>query len=84
MNCEKKAARPAFVLDSSVTVAWHFEDETVLRAWHDTMHLARAHNLSVYDASYLELALRRGLPLASLDDHLKEAAAAIGVEEVKP
>jgi len=143
---KRKASRPAFVLDSSITVAWHFEDEsgayaaavedalavkaavvpslwplevanallmgerrqrttaakvseflvllqalpirvdeeTVPRAWHDTLHLARAHNLSVYDASYLELALRRGLPMASLDDRLKEAATAVGVAEFKP
>jgi predicted nucleic acid-binding protein len=55
-----------------------------LRAWRETIHLARAHTLSVYDASYLELALRRGLPLASLDDALKKAAAAVGVAEFRP
>lgn len=55
------------------------DDETVTRAWADTTHLARAHNLSAYDAAYLELALRRGLPLATLDDKLKAAAAAVGV-----
>jgi predicted nucleic acid-binding protein len=55
------------------------DDETVARAWSDTLHLARAHNLSTYDAAYLELALRRGLPLASLDDRLKAAAVAVGV-----
>jgi predicted nucleic acid-binding protein len=43
------------------------------------MHLARAHNLSSYDASYLELAMRLGLPLATLDDKLKTAAKAVGV-----
>ena len=36
-------------------------------------HLARAHNLSAYDAAYLELAIRRGLPLACLDGKLKAA-----------
>ncbi len=55
------------------------DDETITRAWSDTLHLARAHNLSTYDAAYLELALRRGLPLASLDDRLKAAATAVGV-----
>ena len=43
------------------------------------MHLARAQNLSSYDAAYLELALRRGLPLAALDGKLKTAAQAVGV-----
>src|SRR5690348_16835399 len=55
------------------------DDETITRAWSDTLHLARAHNLSTYDVAYLELAIRRGLPLASLDDRLKAAATAVGV-----
>jgi predicted nucleic acid-binding protein len=55
------------------------DDETVARAWVETMHLARAHNLSAYDGSYLELAMRLGLPLATLDDKLKTAAKAVGV-----
>lgn len=55
------------------------DDETVARAWVETMHLARTHNLSSYDASYLELAMRLGLPLATLDDKLKTAAKAVGV-----
>jgi len=55
------------------------DGETAARAWTDTMHLARGHNLSAYDASYLELAVRLGLPLACLDGKLKTAAAAVGV-----
>ena len=55
------------------------DNETVARAWVKTMHLARAHKLSAYDASYLELAMRLGLPLATLDDKLKVAANAVGV-----
>jgi predicted nucleic acid-binding protein len=42
-----------------------------------SLGLARVQNLSVYDAAYLELAMRRGLPLAALDAKLK-AAAAVG------
>jgi predicted nucleic acid-binding protein len=41
--------------------------------------LARAHGLTVYDALYLELAERTGLPLASLDRELVAAAQAVGV-----
>jgi predicted nucleic acid-binding protein len=41
--------------------------------------LARRHRLSVYDAAYLELAARRGLPLATLDAALGDAAQAEGV-----
>lgn len=55
------------------------DDETVARAWAETIHLARAHNVSASDASYLELAIRLGVPLASLDGKLRAAAAAVGV-----
>ena len=44
------------------------------------MRLARAYRLSVYDASYLELALREATPVASLDAELAAAAVAEGVE----
>jgi len=56
-----------------------YDDETANRAWHESIHLARTHQLSVYDAAYLELALRRSLPLATLDAKLKAAADAAGV-----
>lgn len=131
----------AFVLDASMTGAWHFTDEETLataaveqltiestvvvpRHWFaevanllwtgerdkraapsDTarfierlgllilkveefegedmfqrvLPLARAHRLSVYDAVYLELAERRGLPLATLDKPLRRAAASVGL-----
>jgi predicted nucleic acid-binding protein len=60
------------------------DDETWARAWQESISLARTHQLSVYDAAYLELALRRGLPLASSDDKLKAAAKTVGVKEFKP
>jgi predicted nucleic acid-binding protein len=40
--------------------------------------LARRHRLTVYDASYLELSLREGLPLATLDEALARAARGEG------
>ncbi len=43
---------------------------------HEVSRLARNHSLSVYDAAYLELALRRRLPLATLDQALRKAATA--------
>jgi predicted nucleic acid-binding protein len=45
----------------------------------DVVRLARERNLTVYDAAYLELAIRNGLPLATLDRALEKAAAAEGV-----
>lgn len=46
------------------------------------MTLARRHRLTVYDAAYLELALRERLPLATLDASLAEAARREGVAVV--
>ncbi len=43
-----------------------------------------AYKLSAYDAAYLELALRTGLPLATLDADLEKAAQAAGVEAFAP
>jgi len=52
--------------------------ETITITKH-TVSLARDHGVSAYDAAYLELAMRRGLPLATLDDKLKIAAQSVGV-----
>lgn len=53
---------------------------TAEQAWEPTMRLALHHKLTVYDAVYLELAQRRRLPLASLDQDLRAAAMSTGVE----
>jgi len=55
------------------------DDETAAHVTRATLNLARAQSLSVYDASYLELAMRRGLPIATLDAKLKAAAEALGI-----
>jgi predicted nucleic acid-binding protein len=47
-----------------------------------TLDIARSYNLTVYDAAYLELAMREGLPLASLDSDLRAAAERAGVQLV--
>lgn len=60
------------------------DEELPVRAWSDILAVARSHALSAYDAAYLELALREGLPLASLDERLKSAAKTAGVREFKP
>jgi predicted nucleic acid-binding protein len=62
---------------SSLPIA--VDGQTTARAWTDTVNLARSQNLSAYDAAYLELTLRLGLPLATLDGKLKAAATAAGV-----
>jgi predicted nucleic acid-binding protein len=50
------------------------DDETGTRVWSDTISLADRYRLTVYDATYLELALRLSLPLATLDSELRKAA----------
>lgn len=55
------------------------DEETSSRTFSEIVHLARTYQLSAYDAAYLELAIRRGLPLACLDGKLKTAATAAGV-----
>lgn len=55
---------------------------TAERALHATLNLAMQHGLSAYDAAYLELALREGLPLATLDDALAMAHTKAGGRRV--
>jgi len=50
------------------------------KAWSDTLHLAERHGLTVYDASYLEIASRRKIPLATLDRQLRAAATSEGIQ----
>jgi len=50
------------------------------RIFGEVLLLAREQGLSVYDAAYLDLALRLGLPLATQDDALRTAASRVGVE----
>lgn len=55
------------MLDNSVLTGWYMEEQ------------AMRYKLSSYDAAYLELAMRHGIPLASQDGKLLEAAKAAGV-----
>jgi predicted nucleic acid-binding protein len=56
------------------------DDESARLALSRTSELAHKYSLSAYDATYLELSLRRGLPLASRDVALNRAAKASGVK----
>lgn len=56
------------------------DGETDRHAWTATRTLSREQGLTVYDAAYLELAVRRGLPLASCDQALIAAARRLSIE----
>jgi predicted nucleic acid-binding protein len=55
------------------------DEENPRRAWVHLAGLASEYRLTVYDAAYLELAIRKQLPLASRDTDLNRAAARCGV-----
>jgi predicted nucleic acid-binding protein len=54
------------------------DSETAPVAWSSELRLAEGHGLTLYDAAYLELALRKGLPLATLDATLRKAVKQAG------
>ncbi|HTW52211.1 MAG TPA: type II toxin-antitoxin system VapC family toxin [Stellaceae bacterium] len=55
------------------------DTETSTHAWAGTLQLADRFRLTLYDASYLELAHRLALPLATLDRGLRAAAATLDI-----
>lgn len=67
-----------FSLLSSLPI--EYDEVAISQAWNATHILAQEHKLTSYDAAYLELALRRELPLASLDAELRAASKAEKVE----
>lgn len=64
-----------FLRDLPVTI----DVETASQAWAVTSQLATRFRITMYDAAYLELAQRLGLPLATLDRELRAAGGALGV-----
>jgi predicted nucleic acid-binding protein len=55
------------------------DPDTDAYAWTVILQLADRFQLTLYDATYLELASRRGLPLSTLDRELRDASAALGI-----
>ncbi|MCS6285215.1 MAG: type II toxin-antitoxin system VapC family toxin [Nitrospira sp.] len=83
-KAEEKAlvteARSGAFLEMLEDVDIDVDSATFAHALSDTLQLARRYKLSSYDASYLELALRLGLPLATLDEDLQKATKKAGVK----
>ena len=65
---EMLAALPIFI-----------DEQTTQKALKEVLALARVWQTTSYDAAYLELAMRVGAPLATLDARLKAAAARLGI-----
>jgi predicted nucleic acid-binding protein len=73
---ENEAIRLAHLLQS---LPIRIDADGAARALGIVLTLAREHTLSSYDASYLELAIRQGLPLATQNTRLRAAATRAGV-----
>ncbi len=74
-------ARSGAFLEMLDGVSIEVDAATFAHALESTLQLARRYKLSAYDASYLELALRRGISLATLDEDLQKAAKKAGVKK---
>jgi predicted nucleic acid-binding protein len=68
------------ILSEFAKVEVAVDNEGAAVPWRAVTQLAARHRLSAYDACYLELALRRTLPLATLDLRLRSAAEAEAIE----
>lgn len=75
-----EASRPVAILSEFNLLNIVVDSSSGDRAWGPAFALADRHRLSLYGASYLEVALRLGAPLASLDRALGRAARSEGVE----
>ncbi len=75
-------ARAAQFLDRVAELPIQIDAECTVRSstFKDIFTLGRQHRLAVYDAAYLELAVRERLSIATLDRALARAAGSIGVK----
>lgn len=79
-RCDEVFADTALARLGRMRIA--IDAETDLHAWGATLSLSRAEDLTLYDAAYLELAIRLGATLASFDRELIAAARRNGVNVV--
>ena len=79
----RKDLKPAHVTSFAEELsAWPIQVDALGldRVFQQILSTARLYRLSAYDAAYLELAIREGLPLATTDKDLRKAASAAGVK----
>lgn len=77
---EADSVRFMSLLSQLPIIVHHDSPEKMLK---DLLGLARSQDLSSYDASYLNLAMARGLPLATLDNKLRKAAESVNVKIIE-
>lgn len=75
ISAEDAAARLSLIAALPISV----DPETIGRAWHDIISIARGEGLTTYDAAYLELAIRLNVPLLTKDGDLAAAARRRGI-----
>jgi predicted nucleic acid-binding protein len=83
MNVRRGRHDPDFRDAALSNLAWfplHVDTRAEPEAWLGAILLAESYGLTVYDASYLEIAMRRKIPLATLDLQLRGAAKSERVE----
>jgi predicted nucleic acid-binding protein len=68
------------MMDIEQIAAQAVDTDSIVVSARQSLATARAFQLSAYDAVYLDLARRERLPLATLDDRLRNAAGRAGVE----
>lgn len=79
-STEARAARFITLLSS---LPIHIDTNTSRYALSETLQIAREYKLSSYDAAYLELAMREGVPISTQDKALRQAASKCGVKIFK-
>ena len=76
-------AQTARLVELLASLPIDVDTEGLAHAWDTIVALGREHRLSAYDAGYLELAMRQGLPLATQDEGLKKVAGRAGIALVE-
>lgn len=78
-NKRRTMAQVTAFLQRLATLPIKVDEPRVDRAFGQILTVARQEQLTEYDAAYLELALREALPLATLDQRLRQAAQHAGI-----
>jgi predicted nucleic acid-binding protein len=81
-KCRDCPAEAAALVMRAYETSLRVSVELLDPSWPEIVRLARAHDLSAYDASYLQLALALHLPLATLDKRLGQVADKLGLRAI--